>query len=137
MKLANWRTFIAILFILSGVGYLVFTGVSETGVYYRTVTEVLNDTKAFEDKPVRISGEIVNGTINYNQDELVLAFTVRDTEDDSKIMNAVYGGVVPDSFEGDIEVILEGTYDRDRNIFNAEILLAKCPSKYVAEETGE
>lgn len=137
MKLANWRTLIAVLFVLSGVGYLVFTGVSETGVYYRTVTEVLSDTKTFEDEPVRISGEVVDGTINYNQDELVLAFTVRDTEDDSKIMNAVYGGVVPDSFEGDIEVILEGTYDKSSNTFNAEILLAKCPSKYVAEETAE
>jgi cytochrome c-type biogenesis protein CcmE len=48
-------------------------------------------------------------------------------------MRASYQGVMPDAFKEDVEVILEGTYSQYDNMFNATILLAKCPSKYEAE----
>ena len=36
-------------------------------------------------------------------------------------------------FEPEIEALLEGTYDRSKNLFQAETLLVKCPSKYESE----
>jgi cytochrome c-type biogenesis protein CcmE len=36
---------------------------------------------------------------------------------------------VPDIFKDNVEVVVEGVYDRD-GVFAADTLLAKCPSKF-------
>ena len=124
--------------ILIAMGYLMYSGISDTGVYYRTVSEVLDQASIFDGQSLRISGEVVDGTIQYDQENLVLSFSVRDTENDRVTMRASYQGVMPDAFKEDVEVILEGSYSQYDNLFNATILLAKCPSKYVAEaEDGQ
>jgi cytochrome c-type biogenesis protein CcmE len=124
---------LAVTAILLAMGYLMYTGISDTGVYYRTVSEVLDQASIFDGQSLRISGEVVDGTIRYDQDNLTLSFSVRDTENDRVTMRATYQGVMPDAFKEDVEVILEGSYSQYDNLFNATILLAKCPSKYEAE----
>lgn len=130
-KKRNIRTAAAVLAILGGVAYLIITSVSETGVYYRTVSEVMASPTL--DRAVRISGKVVKGSIKVDHERLFVAFEVCDLEDQTKTINAVYNGIAPDAFKEDAEVILEGSYDRASNTFNAVTLLAKCPSKYVAE----
>ncbi|UCF31518.1 MAG: cytochrome c maturation protein CcmE [bacterium] len=127
----NIRTIVAVLALLGGVAYLIVSSISETGVYYRTVSEVLASPTL--DRALRVSGKVVEGTVNVNQERLFLAFEVSDLEDRTKTLKAIYSGVVPDAFKEDAEVILEGSYDRASNTFNAVTLLAKCPSKYVAD----
>lgn len=128
---------LAVLVILIAMGYLMYTGISDTGVYYRTVSEVLNQASIFDGQNLRISGEVVDGTVQYDQDNLSLRFAVRDTENDRVTMLASYRGVMPDAFKENVEVILEGTYNQYDNHFNATILLAKCPSKYEADARNE
>lgn len=138
MKKSARKTLVAVLLIVAGVGFLIYKGVSETGVYYLTVGEVVGaDTEGFSDRGIRVSGKVVDGTVEYNQRALNLKFTVRDLADEEKTMKVVYTGVVPDAFKPDVEVILEGSYDRATNTFHAKTLLAKCPSKYSKEENGE
>jgi cytochrome c-type biogenesis protein CcmE len=134
-KKRNVRTLAAVLAILGALTYLIISSVSETGIYYRTVSEVLASTSL--DRALRISGKVVEGTINVDQENLILTFAVSDMEDRTRTINAVYNGVVPDAFKEDVEVILEGNYDRSSNTFNVVTLLAKCPSKYVAEVSAE
>jgi len=124
---------IAVGAILIAMGYLMYSGISDTGVYYRTVSEVLDQASIFDGQSLRISGEVVDGTVQYDQENLVLSFSVRDTENDRVTMRASYQGVMPDAFKEDVEVILEGSYSQYDNLFSATILLAKCPSKYEAE----
>ncbi len=133
----NWRSVAAVTVVVLVVSYLVISGLSTSGVYYWTVSEVLAGKAGSGNRSVRISGEVVDGTINFNQKDLLLTFAVRDSEDTGKIINAAYNGVMPDAFKEDVEVILEGAYDREENLFNASVLLAKCPSKYVEEGTPE
>lgn len=134
----NLKIPIAVIAILAAMGYLMYSGISDTGVYYRTVSEVLDQASIFDGQSLRISGEVVQGTVQYDQENLLLSFAVRDTENDRVTMNALYQGVMPDAFQEDAEVILEGTYSQYENLFNATILLAKCPSKYEAErEDGQ
>ena len=127
---------LAVSAILMAMGYLMYTGISDTGVYYRTVSEVLDQASIFDGQSLRISGEVVDGTVQYDQENLLLSFAVRDTENDRVTMRASYQGVMPDAFKEDVEVILEGSYSQYDNLFSATILLAKCPSKYEAE-TGK
>ncbi len=137
MKKSSKKTALALLLILAGVGFLIMKGISDTGVYYRTVAEVLADSSLPEKRGVRISGKVMGGTIEYDQELLQLTFSVRDMEDDGKTMNVVYNGVKPDAFKEDVEVILEGRYEVTVNTFYAETLLAKCPSKYEGETEQE
>jgi cytochrome c-type biogenesis protein CcmE len=134
MKKSTRKVLIAVLLIVVGVAFLIVKGISKTGVYYRTVAEVLDDASLPDKRGVRISGEVVGGTIDFDQQNLTLIFTVRDQERTDKAMSVIYEGVMPDAFEADIEVILEGRYDAARNTFTATTLLAKCPSKYESEE---
>ncbi len=130
MKKKSKKTILALVLILAGVGFLMIKAISDTGVYYRTVAEVLADTSLPDKRGVRISGKVEGGTIEYSQKALMLTFKVRDMEDSNKTMKVVYAGVKPDAFKKDIEVILEGRYDEQENTFYAQTLLAKCPSKY-------
>ncbi len=137
MKKSSKKTGIALLLILAGVAVLILKGVSDTGVYYRTVAEVLTDSALPEERGVRISGEVEGGSIHYDQQALSLSFVVRDLDEPAKKMKVVYGGVRPDAFDADVEVILEGRYDAQQNTFYAESLLAKCPSKYEGKTEQE
>ena len=125
---------LAVLAILIALGYLMYTGISDTGVYYRTVSEILDQASLFDGQNLRISGEVVDGTVQYDQENLLLSFAVKDGENENVTMQAVYKGVMPDAFKESEEVILEGTYNQNDNLFKANILLAKCPSKYEAQD---
>jgi cytochrome c-type biogenesis protein CcmE len=133
MKMPNKKIPIAVTAILIAMGYLMYTGISDTGVYYRTISEVLDKASIFDGQSLRISGEVVEGTVQYDQENLILRFAVRDMENDRLTMEARYRGIMPDAFKEDVEVILEGTYSQYDNLFDATVLLAKCPSKYEAE----
>lgn len=137
MKKSSKKTALALVLILAGIGFLIMKGISDTGVYYRTVAEVLTDGALAEKRGVRVSGEVEDGTILYDQKELKLTFSVRDMEESGKVMKVVYNGVKPDAFKEDVEVILEGRYDEPKNTFYAQTLLAKCPSKYEGETEQE
>jgi cytochrome c-type biogenesis protein CcmE len=134
MKKSTKRTGLVIILLLAGVCFLIIKGISDTGVYYRTVAEVLNDPSLPDKRGVRISGEVVKDTITYDQSTLLLVFQVRDNEEPEKIMKVIYKGIKPDAFKEDIEVILEGRYEEADRTFHAATLLAKCPSKYEGEE---
>ncbi len=123
------KTAVAILLLLAGVALLIFKTVSETGVYYLTVGEVIAGQQS-ERRGVRVSGEVVAGSIAYDQERLTLTLSVRDMDDPTLTMQVVYKGVRPDALKDEVEVILEGRYQRTNNTFYAETLLAKCPSKY-------
>jgi len=46
-----------------------------------------------------------------------------------------YSGAKPSNFNQANEIVVIGTFDRDKNFVNAERLMVKCPSKYQAEGT--
>lgn len=133
----NKKIPIAVTTILMAIGYLIYTGISDTGVYYRTVSEVLDMASIFDGQSLRVSGEVVENTVQYDQENLILNFAVRDMENDRLTMDARYRGIMPDAFKEGVEVILEGTYSQNDNLFHATVLLAKCPSKYEAEADNQ
>ena len=52
-------------------------------------------------------------------------------------MNAVYKGVVPDTFKAEAEVVVKGKLDADGTIhIENKGITAKCPSKYEAAKAA-
>ena len=116
------------------VTYLVWTGISDSMVYYLTPTELVAkvaDDPTFHTVGVKVSGKVVAGTYRQGDEDLTHLFTVHDIEHVDVTFPVVYKGVLPDTFTDEIEVVLEGRFGEDQ-IFQANTLLTKCGSRYEA-----
>lgn len=127
----SWKILLAAVVFAGAIGYLMVSGFSEESVYYLEVSEVLEDPVKFNKKGMRVSGDVVDGTIVKDFKKQYLEFNIADPDGES--MKVIYNGIIPDTFKEDIQVIVEGRYDQTAKVFNAATVLTKCPSKYETE----
>lgn len=118
-------------FILSAVSYLMFSGIDGSMVYYYTVSEFLEKSEDLSGRGTRVSGHVSPGTIVSDTTQAKVEFTVFERKNGSTLP-VVYQGIIPDTFKDNAEVVVEGMYHSEGNLFEATVLLAKCPSKYEA-----
>jgi cytochrome c-type biogenesis protein CcmE len=119
----------AIIIIAGAISYLVFSGVKDTMVYYLTIDELQAKVPDVYGERVRVSGTVVPGTIEKdNNGDIKFKIT-----DGTNKINVNYSGIIPDVFADDVEAVVEGNYTQ-QNVFIADILLAKCPTKYESDE---
>lgn len=130
----NGRFMVGLVGVAAVVTYLIWTGVSETMVYYVTPVELLERVEAdpsFHDVGVKVGGRVVPGTYSRVEGQLLHVFTVHDLEDHTKTFRVEFRDALPDTFTDEIEVVLEGRLRRD-GVFEATTLLTKCASRYEA-----
>lgn len=113
------------------IGYLAFSGMKGSMLYYVTPTELLNKGDQAFAQGVRLSGLVENGSIERNNVNLNLNFKIKD---DRNVIFVRYTGIVPDTFKAGAEVVVEGKLKKE-GFFEATTLLAKCPSKYESDDT--
>lgn len=116
------------------VSYLVWTGVSETMVYYLTPAELMakvTEDPTFTEVGVKVSGKVVPGTYERVPGQLLHRFQVRDLADESLTFPVEYRDALPDTFTDEAEVVIEGRLGPD-GVFQATTLLTKCGSRYEA-----
>ncbi len=114
--------------ILVSLGTLVYSGVRSAAVYYVTVSELRNRGEAAYGVPVRVAGNVAPGTIR--RDGPQLSFVL---EENGARLPVAYRGAVTDLFRDGAPVVVEGTLRPD-GVFQAWVLLTKCPTRY---EEGE
>ena len=130
----NGRFAIGLVGVAAVVSYLVWTGVSETMVYYLTPVELMARVEtdpSFRDLGVKVSGKVVQGSYQRVQGELLHSFRVQDMADASVTFPVEYRDALPDTFAEDMEVVLEGRLRAD-GVFEATTLLTKCGSRFEA-----
>ena len=130
----NGRFMVGLVGVAAVVTYLIWTGVSETMVYYLTPVELLERVEAdptFHDVGVKVSGKLVPGTYARVDGELLHTFEISDLADESVMFPVEYRDALPDTFSEDVEVVLEGRFRSD-GVFEATTLLTKCGSRYEA-----
>ena len=130
----NGRFMVGLVGVATVVTYLIWTGVSETMIYYLTPVELMQRVDAdptFHDVGVKVSGKVVSGSYRRVEGELLHVFTVRDLIDESVTFPAEFRDALPDTFTDDVEVVLEGRLRPD-GVFEATTLLTKCGSRYEA-----
>ena len=111
------------------IGYLSYMGFESSATYYYTVSEVIEQQSSISGENVRVNGEVVAGSVEQDTKERILSFTIVDIEGEESLP-VVYQGVVPDTFKAGNDVVVEG-YLSSTGVFQANNILAKCPSKYV------
>lgn len=108
------------------IGVLIATSFSGSTSDYLTVAEV----KALgpdQTRNSRVSGAIVPDSVDWNTRELHLVFEI---EDGTGQLAISYYGPQPDMLVDAVEAVVVGKYDPAAQVFEAEELLMKCPSKY-------
>jgi len=137
MKISGntWRIGIATVVIVGTVGWLAFTGYGANKSYYVTIAELggMGD-KAYHSQ-LRVEGFVVPGSIEENGTHVT--FTMNEFESHSpkassgRVLKVTYKGSEPppDTFKDDSQALAEGSYGRD-GVFHANVLQAKCASKY-------
>jgi cytochrome c-type biogenesis protein CcmE len=117
--------------VLGTVGYLMASGIKETGVYYLTPTELaarVGRDHSFYGVGVKMGARVVKGSIR--RDVASQTITFRAT-DGTQSYPVVYRGLAPDTFTDEVDVVVEGRLQPD-GTFRATTLLAKCGSRYEA-----
>ena len=125
------RFLIGGIIVFLAIGYLGFMGFQSSATYYYEVGELLEQGSSIYDETVRVNGQVIPGTVEQEAQGTMLRFTMIDIEGEESL-SVVFQGVAPDTFKEGAEVVAEGQLNSD-GIFQANTILAKCPSKYEPE----
>lgn len=126
---ARWKFAIGGGLILATVGYLMASGIKDTGVYYLTPSELaqkVREGRGIYDVGIKIGAKVVKGSVTRDVASQTITFRVTDGTETYPV---VYRGLAPDTFTDEADVVVEGRLQRDGS-FKATTLLAKCGSRY-------
>ena len=137
--------------IIVAIAYLIYSSTKANAQYFFTIDELQSRGQSMVNQNVRISGAVIGDSIQYNPQTLSLSFTIANVPADNKLIEAqgglaavlhaavtdatrshmqiVYKGPKPDLLRDEAQAIMTGHMGSD-NIFYADELLLKCPTKY-------
>ena len=121
---------IGISIIILGIGYFMVSGISKGSSYYVTVQELSESGDKLVGDRLRMGGVVLEGSITIDVKKLDVNFQIHQNE---HVINVFYTGITPDMFRDGSDVILEGSFTEE-GVFVADVLMAKCPSKYESSE---
>lgn len=117
--------------IVGSVGYLMASGIKETGQYFLTPSELAQKVSAdpsFYDLGMKVGARVVPGTVEKETATQTLRFRMTDG---TVTYPVTFRGLPPDTFTDSVEVVVEGRLQKD-GVFHATDVLAKCGSRYEA-----
>ncbi|WP_319542665.1 cytochrome c maturation protein CcmE [uncultured Pseudodesulfovibrio sp.] len=120
---------VALALFLGGFGYLIFSGLTEDSVYFLNVSEALAEDRT-QIGQARLFGKVSPDNLEVVDGKLGASFDLIDKIEHAKSLRVQFKGALPDTFKEDVEVIVEGTFSSDGEMFIARTLVTKCPSKY-------
>jgi cytochrome c-type biogenesis protein CcmE len=126
---AGMKFALGAVMIVGSVGYLMASGLKQTGQYFLTPSELSQKLVAdptFYDVGMRVGARVVPGSVNRDVAAQTISFRVTDG---SATYPVIYRGIAPDTFSDSVEVVVEGRIQKD-GIIHATDVLAKCGSRY-------
>ncbi len=117
--------------IVVSVGYLMASGIKETGQFFLTPTELsrkIGADPSFYDVGMKVGAHVVPGTVTRDMATQTMRFQITDGSANYPV---VYHGLPPDTFTDSAEVVVEGRLQKD-GVIRATDVLAKCGSRYEA-----
>lgn len=134
----NGRFMAGLVGVAAVVTYLIWTGVSDTMVYYLTPGELearIEADPTFRDVGVKVSGRVVPGSHEEVQGQLLHRFQIHDLDNPEIVIAVEYDNVLPDTFSDSetmvVDAVVEGRFRPD-GVFEAKSVLTKCGSRYEA-----
>ena len=112
------------------IGVLIATSFSGSTSDYLTVAQA-RALGPDQNRDSRVAGAIVPNSVNWSTSDLHLLFEI---EDETGQLTISYHGPQPDMLVDAVEAVAIGRYNPTAQVFEAEELLMKCPSKYEEQQ---
>lgn len=127
VKLLTAKRILPALLLMGALIYLIGANFSEAVVYYYSVDEYTAQFDELSHRGVRINGK----AFGIEKQGTECRFRIGGK---GKSLPVVYRGLLPDTFKENADVVVEGTWNQAQQCFEAQTLLAKCPSKYEGKD---
>ena len=118
-----------LLIVLLGIGLIIYASTviaSRNTIYYYTTSETLGIEISNEER-IKLGGFVVEDSITKDGE-----FTLFTITDGNKDIDIVFDGFVPELFQENMGVILDGAFDD--NLFLADDMLVKHDNEYVSSD---
>ena len=123
------RLWVAGVVIVAALGFLVFRGLGNATLYFRTADEAVAQQDQLGTRRFRIEGTVVAGSVRERAG--VLEFRI---ENKGTVVEVVHRGNQPGLFKPGIPVVLEGRFaPGDGRTFESDRILVKHSETYVAK----
>jgi cytochrome c-type biogenesis protein CcmE len=130
-KKTNLGLLAGLLAVAAGVVTLFLVGFKEAAIYAMPTDEVVAKAETLKGKRLRVDGLLVPGTLKEVK-SCEYHFTMQKNDKELPVRYAKC--VLPDTFrdrpEGGVEVTVEGELTKGQTSFEANLVMAKCASKY-------
>jgi cytochrome c-type biogenesis protein CcmE len=120
------RLWLAGVVVLGALGFLVFQGLGNATLYFRTADEAVAQRSELGERRFRIEGDVVDGSVRQTGNDVTFTLTSKSVE-----VPIVHKGDPPELFRPGIPVVLEGRFQGDH--FASDRILVKHSETYVAE----
>jgi cytochrome c-type biogenesis protein CcmE len=106
--------------------YLAVTGIGDNLVYFLTPTELLAKGPAAQDQPLRLSGQVEPGSVQWDPATLELKFRIRDEQ---SVIDVESTGAPPQMFQDGMNVVVEGALLAS-GVFESTSVMVKHSNEY-------
>ena len=151
-KGGRWKFLVGGLLILGAVAYLIASGMTAGARYYITVDDLVGKAD-YAGKSVRVAGVVLGDSIQYDDQNLILNFTVANVPMDydnladalhnaalnpaaTRIQVHIENQVKPDLLRDEAQAIMTGKLGAD-GVFYATELNLKCPTRFEEAQPGQ
>ena len=151
IKKTNWKVIIGCVVIGIALIYLLVSSTLGSLQYFITIEELFKNSSSYQEKNVRVAGVVIGDSITADAENSIVEFTAVNISSDheaieqqggmekavqdavnnpkSDRIHVIYHGIKPDMLKDKTQAIMTGRLISDQ-VFEAEELLLKCPSKY-------
>jgi cytochrome c-type biogenesis protein CcmE len=120
------KTIIGVVLIGGAMSYFVYQAMQSSWDYYYSVDDLAAQKSPAQNHSLRIAGRVQKASVQRDIEQMNLSFKLAGVQ---AVLPVSYGGVVPDNFAEDVEVVVEGHLTTN-GVFQADKLMTKCESKY-------
>jgi cytochrome c-type biogenesis protein CcmE len=113
-------------------GWLIYTALGTGLVYFITPSEYAQDPAKYGDRRVQLGGIVEPGTVNFDDQSLMLTFKITDTYQDYLVSHR---GAPPELFKAGFGVVIEGRFEGDT--FMSDEVKVKHSEVYQPPKPGE
>jgi cytochrome c-type biogenesis protein CcmE len=120
------RLWLAGVVVLAALGFLVFQGLGNATLYFRTADEAVAQRSELGERRFRIEGDVVDGSVRQEGNDVSFILTSKSVE-----VPVRHKGDPPELFRPGIPVVLEGRFQGEH--FSSDRILVRHSETYVAE----
>ena len=119
----KWRIAAVVLVIAAAIGFLVFKGLGDATVYFKTADEAVAEKDELGDRRFRVEGAVVTDSVRQVGDGV--EFEIINA---GEVVPVVHRGDPPELFKPGIPVVLEGHWDGD--VYASDRIMVKHTTEY-------